>query len=201
MITYRIEDPETNVQTKFWTHAYPLVHNHTFHEVTFVCEGMVATMIDGKEHVMKKYDICLVKPHNVHTQIPQHSKNPEFHNIVIRSTYLKTLCDSVYDGAFDDINNASDLFASLSPHRHAKILKLLNASLVSVDKAYKNQCLGYAVALLIMEFIPPPGKIGHRHALDKRNGADAKSQNDEPFREGNRHEGRLYARTFQQVVQ
>ncbi len=157
MITYRIINPDNNIEIKFWNHAYPVVHNHTFHEITFVCNGTVATVIDGEEHLMNKYDICLVKPHNVHSQVPQRSQKPEFYNIVIRSTYLKTLCDSIYEGALSDIENSSDLFVSLSPDKHAKILNLLNSAL-SIDQEYKNKCLGYTVALLVQEFIPDPEK-------------------------------------------
>lgn len=165
MITYRLEEPDINIKTKLWTCAYPVVHNHTFHEITFVCGGTVATVIDGKERVMKKYDICLVKPHNVHSQIPQHSENPEFHNVVINSSYLKTLCDSIYDGAFSDIENSPDLFVSLTPDKHAKILKLLNSAIVSINQTYKSKCLSYAVALLIPEFISPLEKSTDRSPL------------------------------------
>ncbi len=154
MITYRFDNPNANVSTKLWTYAFPVVHNHTFHEITFVCSGRLANVLDGKEHVMKKYDICLVKPHNVHTQIPEHSQNPEFHNIMINSAYLKTLCDDIYDGALTDIENVDDLYVSISPEKHAQVLKLLNFALLSLDRTQQNKCLCLAVALLVPEFIP-----------------------------------------------
>lgn len=154
MITYYLEDPNINVKTKFWTNAFPVVHDHAYHEITFVCNGTVATVLDGKERIMKKYDACLVKPHNVHTQVPERSQNPEFHNVIINSDYLKKLCDSIYDGAFFDIENATDLYVSLSPDRHSQILKLLNYALYSLDQTTKNKCLCHAVSLLIPEFIP-----------------------------------------------
>ena len=154
MITYHFENAKTNVSVKFWTHAFPVSHNHTFHEITFVCSGTIANVLDGKEHVMKKYDACLVKPHNVHIQVPEHSQNPEFHNIMINSAYLKRLCDDIYDGAFDEIENANDLYVSLSPDRHAQILKLLNSALLPLNETQRAKCLNLAVALLVPEFIP-----------------------------------------------
>lgn len=154
MITYRFENSAVNVSTKLWTYAFPVIHNHTFHEITFVCSGTVATVLDGKERIMKKYDACLVKPHNVHTQIPEHSQNPEFYNVMINSAYLKRLCNDIYDGAFADIESVEDLYVSISPEKHAQILQLLNSALLTLDKSQKNKCLCLAVALLVPEFIP-----------------------------------------------
>ena len=45
MITYRFENSAVNVSTKLWTYAFPVVHNHTFHEIIFVYNGILANVL------------------------------------------------------------------------------------------------------------------------------------------------------------
>ena len=154
MITYTFDDSENNVSAKYWSRAFPIEHTHTFYEIIFVCHGTLSTVLDGSERIMNKYDICLVKPENIHIQLPEHSDNPQFYNIMIKASYFESFCDNIYDGVLSTIKSTKELYSSISSSIYTIVLELLNSASLLFNKKQSNQCLNLAAAILIPLLIP-----------------------------------------------
>jgi YesN/AraC family two-component response regulator len=152
MITYKLSD-QFEVSSRFWPNVFQTVHLHTFWEILFLCKGSLINSLDGKEKEMHTYDIALIKPENVHRLKPVLFEECEYYNITIKDEYLQQACRCIYDGLYEELHASNDLYATISPNQHNKLLNLLKNANNSFSKEKADKIHKVAFSFLLPEFI------------------------------------------------
>lgn len=95
------------------------VHQHDFYEVYFFISGNVEYNVEGKSYLLKKGDLLLINPLELHHPRIAHDQNP-YERIVlwINKNYLSRLCT--------DNTSLSQCFDSSNP-QHTNLLRLSKA--------------------------------------------------------------------------
>ena len=61
------------------------IHTHNYWEIMVMCENSLINSLDGREVVMSGFDMCLVKPENVHLIKKYKQNTMKYYNFEIRA--------------------------------------------------------------------------------------------------------------------
>lgn len=154
MLTFTNEPTDIACSAKYWSMVFQKTHTHTFWEILFLCKGSLINSLNKKETEMKKFDVALIHPKDIHKLHAKPGVSTEYYNLTIEESFFEKFCNNIYEGLINDLNNRDDLYITLSAHRHEKLLNLINfaVSLPNEEDAakYYNIVLSY----LLPEFIP-----------------------------------------------
>ena len=127
--------PDEDVSYHWLDYSYPFFHTHDFFEFLIVTEGTVNHVIDGSSIIMKKNDMCFVRPSDNHALFNM-SNTCRHLNFNITYDYVKKILDS-YDAALFDriVNEKKPLIFQLPPSELERIINtILSIRTQSTDK-------------------------------------------------------------------
>lgn len=153
MIIYK-SSKNCEVSSRFWPTVFQTIHTHTYWEIIFICKGSLINSLDNKEREMHVYDIALVKPENVHKLIPSPHEECEYYNIIVSDKYIKRTCNAIYVGLYEELRAESDLYATIPPLLHNKLLSILSNANNSLSEELCLKFNKIAYSYLLPEFIP-----------------------------------------------
>ena len=151
MLIYDMEGAEFS--TNFWTAVFQKTHSHKFWEIVFICKGSLINSLNDKEVEMKKYDIALIHPNDIHRLIPKPNVDAHYYNICFSEAYFKAFCDHIHEDLFEELTKRDDLYATLSAHRYIKILNFINNACSTTNKKEVKKYHNIVLSHILPEFI------------------------------------------------
>lgn len=154
MLTYTLNPSHIACSAKYWPMVFSKTHTHTFWEILFVCKGTLINSLNKKETEMKKFDVVLIHPKDVHKLYAVPGSRAEYYNLTIEESFFIKFCSNIYEGLINDLNNRDDLYITLSAHRHEKLLNLINFAVSMSNEEDASKYYNIVLSYLLPEFIP-----------------------------------------------
>lgn len=155
MLTFH-QDPNEALSIKFWPSIFSKTHTHDFWEILFLCNGSLVNILNKKSTEMKKYDIVLIKPSDIHKITPSANDFAEYYNLMIRLDYFIDFCDFIHKNLSNDFIKADNLYTTLSAYNFERCLKIISLANTSSDATEKQKYFHILLSMLLPQFIPLP---------------------------------------------
>lgn len=141
------QNPNANIDFYQNYKDYPYFHDHDYWEFFIVTKGKYRHVINNKTYNMFINQAFLIRPNDYHALF--NIDNDSTHiNIMIKSDFLKKLCDSYSLNFYDMLNNHKELFVMLSDSQTRRIINY--TSLLKEDKNKDNKEL---ISNLLLSYI------------------------------------------------
>ena len=158
-LTYESASPfaEESIGYNWLNYSYPLIHKHQHWEIMLVTHGKLLHCIDGKEIIMSRGDMFLVRPDDYHALLFPNEKTKGTHlNILLKNEYLKSVLDTYKESLYDELTAKSEpCSVSLSDIETQRVInQILNIHSVNSpvsEKVFQLKAIASRLLNIIIE--------------------------------------------------
>lgn len=93
-------------------YAYPILHNHAFFEIVYVCSGSCINYVEHSAVKMEKGDICFMAPDTMHTVVAVDDED-----VIMNLIVSKNVFEDYFLGMHGEKNLISDFFTRVLYHK------------------------------------------------------------------------------------
>jgi AraC-like DNA-binding protein len=147
---------EIDVTINYMQKDYPRKHTHDFWEIIFVVGGSIVNYLDGRAYTMKKGDICLVKPDNVHSTGLVKGEIASYYNFEIRGSFLENFLKAIEPSIYQRFSSMQDVYVGLNSYMADNVVndikKIFGISSNDIKKrqTHLKSIVCYLMSLVIM---------------------------------------------------
>lgn len=131
------------------------IHTHNYWEIMVMCENSLINSLDGREVVMSGFDMCLVKPENVHLIKKYKQNTMKYYNFEIRASWLEKLSNGMELLLYDKLLTSPNIYMTANKTLHEEILDIMSnvLSLSSYEVKEQQRFLRMLIVKIFTEML------------------------------------------------
>lgn len=165
--------PETGMGVHYFNSLYGDWHTHNYWEIFIVTEGMLLQHINDQEIIMKKGDMCIVRPEDVHVFFEIGGQEAQHLNIMLTTEKMEIFANFIGEDFYYFLKTTGNLLCiHLSDYQYKNFANLKDSLFLS-DGDFNQDIIKFfvldALKLAYLESyrktnqIPPPNIQQHSY--------------------------------------
>lgn len=131
--------PESGVDFHYFNALYNDLHTHNYWEIFIVTEGTMIQYINDRECVLKKSDMFIVRPDDVHVFYKSDGQEAQFLNIMLTKEKMEIVTNLIGADFYCFLQNTTDnLCIHLSNYQYKSFTKLIDKLFLNGEESLKE---------------------------------------------------------------